>query len=1098
MKKNECSDGRNVRKRWRTMLIFFLLTILGPPLSVWAGVPQQQNYLVKGAVTDARGVPLPGVTVRFDATGIGVASDNDGQFTLSLPRLSGMLTFSFVGYKTLKIAYKSGVFLKVRMEEEVAALDEVQVVAYGTQMKRDAVGSVASVRLDNALDLPAGTMDNLLQGRMAGVNVDVKGGEMGRGSVTKIRGTTGFSNNPGDELPLYVVDGVPVDARVSAMTGFNPLAELNPADIESVSVLKDASAAAMYGSRAANGVVIITTRRGKYNQRATVTASVSHSLTFRPYLPVLHGGNLERRMRMEALGNYASAFWDEEAGNYRYPTSYEDAYANNAHYNYFWNRGEGAGVAVLQDSLNAYYRNATNLYDYYFRTARATDANLRVAGGSERMNYSLGLGYYTAQGVLIRSGMDRASFLANAGMRPVARLEADFGIYAAYTRYDRSDAGQDLFHEENNNTLEQIPAVIFDRSTLLPGPGHPAFEELMQRQNSVEEKNDSYSLRATLGLEYTFIDGLSLKVSGGLNYSQQNLNVFKPSQLDEYEETYSYNGVRRKTLLLNENLLRYGRTFRDHHTAEVLLGFSVQADRENTVYGYGKGAPSDLIHYVGWSGNVYETTDKRNLKDFRTDFQESVLLGLFARLNYNYRHKYFFSVSVRRDASSIFGENVRWGTFPAYAVGYTFTEEPWMEWGRDILDFGKLRLSYGKTGRHFDNPYIAGGELTISNAFLGDLGTAPEWFYGLSNSRLTWEETGQWNVGTDLNFFGDRLRVTADYYYRYTDKLLFNILLPNHAGYSYQWRNAYAISNEGIEFQAEADIIRREHFRWNVGVNIAKNWNRLEKSTNGRDFQNRNGRFTNNLSVIGKPLNGLYVYDDRGIYQSADEVPLYWRDGRLTPLTGSAGTTQFYRPGDRIIVDVDGNGRIETTASLAEDRIYAGSPLPVAHGGITTDLRWRNFDLEGVFNFVLKRHILNTETVSLGTVITANPEDMATPVYGEIDPGDFWREGGDKAVYPANRAEAGLLNFAGNLMSNVENVSYLTLKSLTIGYSLPERLAARWGVGARLFISGQNLFTLTNYSGGDPLKAPSDTGVDSPRYYPTARRLTVGLTLTLK
>lgn len=1095
MKKNERSHGRSMRKRRLIVIIFLLFAVIDMPLSLSAEIPQRQTYLIKGCVTDINGVSLPGVTIRLEGASVGMASDNEGKFILNLPQASGKLIFSFVGYKTLKVTYKADVFLNARMEEAIAALDEVQVVAYGSQLKRDAVGSVASIRLDNALELPAGTMDNLLQGRMAGVNVDVKGGEMGRGSVTKIRGTTGFSNNPGDELPLYVVDGVPMDARVSAMTGFNPLAELNPSDIESVSVLKDASAAAMYGSRAANGVIIITTRKGKYNQRAAVTASISHGITFRPYLPVLHGGNLERRLRLEALANYSSVLRDKETGEYRYPVSYEDAYRNNVDYNYFWNKGNGRDVPVLQDSLNSYYRNSTNLYDYYFQTSHKTDANLKVTGGSERVNYSLGLGYYDAEGILIRTGMKRASFLSNLGIKPVRNLEIKAGLYLAYVKYKRADLGQDLFHQENNNNLEQIPALIFDRSTLLPGPGHPVFEELIRKENSVQEKNNSYNFRGTLELGYTLFHDLTFRVSGAVNYSQQNLNVFKPSDLDAYGETYSYGGIQRKILLMNENLLSWRHVFAGLHDVEALAGFSLQSDEASTIYGYGKNAPSNLIHYVTWNGKVYNTESKRDLKDFLTNLEESTMVGLFARLNYNYRHRYFVSVSVRRDASSIFGEKVRWGTFPSYAVGYTFTEEPWMAWIRPVVDYGKLRLSYGKTGRHFNDPYIAGGKLQISKPFLGHLGVEPELFYGLSNSRLTWEETGQWNVGADVNLFGSRVKMTADYYYRYTDKLLFDIVLPgNHNGYVNQWQNAYAISNEGVEFQFSADVLRRNDWEWKLEFNIAKNWNRLEKSTNKRDFQNRHGRFTNNLSIIGKPLNGIYVYQDKGIYQDQSEVPYYWQNGKKVPLMGTAGN-QFYRPGDRRLTDTDGNGQMGAYLNMMEDRVYAGSPLPLVNGGINSELKWKNFDLSCLFNFVLKRHILNTEKASWGTGISAKPEDMARPVYGDIDLGKFWKYPGDKAVYPANRAEAGLLNFATNIMSNVENVSYISLKSLVLGYTLP---AGKAGVGMRFFVSGQNLFTLTNYSGGDPLKVPSDTGVDSPRYYPTARVLSLGVSFILK
>ena len=1106
MKKNDSKD--RVRHRLCSYYrLSVLLAILSLPnsLSVNANtyhhpddkiIQQKQGYTINGRVTDSKNIPLPGVTVLLNGSSIGVATDNEGNFSLSVPEQTGVLTFSFVGYKPQKITFSANKPLTVKMEEDIQSLDEVRVVAYGKQSKRDMVGAMSVIQSEDLKDIPSASVVNLLQGKVPGMNVTtISGGPGGGGNSVTIRGYNSLSIENTRRLsnPLWVIDNVPVADFTSPITGTNSIAEIDPNDIETITVLKDAASASIYGSRAANGVILVTTKQGRYNQRPKISFNVAHSIAFRPSLPKLTTGNAERRLRIQALQNFRKSFYDAASDSYRYPDSYWDSYLNGVDYDYFWNRGEGADVPILQDSLNSFYNNSTNLFDYYFQTAHTTDANIQINGGSEHIAYNVGLGYYKEKGVLINTDFSRIKLISNLSMKPLPRMEANLRTSLTYTNRSRAGKGNSVYVNPADNDIEKIPSELLTTSTLLPGPGSAAFDELTKRYKETLEKNDAYRIRASFDLSYEFIKGLTLKSSASVDFSQQNQNQFLPSSLDQYNETFSSGQIGRNITLLNENLLTYKHTFAESHNLDVLLGFSVQSDEMHSLGGYGKRAPSDLIHYVPWYENVYDTEAGRILKDFTSDFEKSTMVGLFGRINYNYKQKYLASVTVRRDASSKFGEDVRWGTFPSYALGYAFSEESFMDWSRSVLDYGKIRLSYGKSGRQFDQPYISYGLLEPGNAFLGHPTIQPVLRDGLMNRELTWEETDQFDAGLDLDFFQHRLGITFDYYHRYTDKLLYKVILPgNYNGYEKQWQNAYGILNEGIEFQIKADIIRSEKLTWNVTFNIAKNWNMLKKSNNNTDFQTPSS--LNNINVIGKPLNGIYVFKDAGYYQQANEVPWMWINGKRVPLQG-AGVNQIYQPGDRIYTDMDGNGKIMSEYPLWEDRVYAGSPLPKVQGGIVSSLNWKGFDVNMSFSYVLGRHILNTRSASVGTSLGLTKMDIAKPVFDNIGKITFWEKPGDFADYPVNRLESGLQNFATNIYSNVEKVNYLKMKTLTVGYTLPESIKKKLGFSTRVFVSAENLFTITNYSGSDPETVDLVTGVDDLSNYPLARKFTIGLTV---
>ena len=789
------------------------------------------------------------------------------------------------------------------------------------------------------------------------------------------------------------------------------------------------------------------------------------------------------------MKNYAGVYYDRETDSYRYP----EGYALGKPYDYFWNEGNGADMTVYQDSLNPFYNNSTDLMAYYLRPAHATNANIQVRGGAEGIAYSVGLGFYDEAGTLRGTGNRRFSAFSNLAFKPARHLYGNFRFYLAYIDNNRSRKGVDAFNP-TPTAYSTLPDFLFT-STVLPGPGTPYFGELTRRYESTKEKNDSYKLRTSFDLTYEIIDGLALKSSVAVDYIQNNQNVFLPKEVTEYGKTYSSGTIARHLMVLNENLLTYRRTFGSSHTADLLLGFSVQQDEMNNNTGKALGAASNTIHYAPWYSQVYDAEARLDLKDYYSDYEKKTMVGLFGRLNYNYRERYYAGFTLRRDASSTFGEAVRWGWFPSYFVGWTFTEEPFMQALKPWLSYGKLRFSQGRTGRIFEYPYLAQGELDQGDPYMGHPTVVPEWRAGVSNSGLTWERTTEYDAGLDLGLLDNRIGLTFDYYLKRTRGLLYNPPTPGtHTGFLAPWRNMYGIDNEGVELEVKGELVRGRAWQWNLSFNVSKNWNRLARSLNGRDFQNTDARFANNISVIGLPLYGIYAFDDRGIYGSQGEVPYYYEDGVKKYLRGEGSA--YYRAGDRIITDTDGNGQVYYYGTLAEDRVYIGSPLPQFQGGISTDLAWKGLDVTVLFNFVCRKWVLDAARgASLGTYLALNPADMARPYLVGSLGGLFWEHPGDGAPYPANRMENGLYNFATNLASNAQRISYLKLQAVTVGYTLPEAVRKAVGFGARIFVSAENLFTLTDYRGGDPETVDPYTGVDNYNAYPLSRRFTIGLTL---
>lgn len=1049
---------------------------------------QVKEYLIKGKITDSKGIPLPGVSVQLEGTSIGVASDVEGNFVIRLPVNKGNLMLSFIGFRKKKIPFEGGKTLTVKMEEEVASLDEVTVRAYGTQKKRVSTSAISSVKGEDIQELPTYSLESLLQGRMAGVEINnMSGSPGGGGSVVAIRGYNSLFNSKGESedreysTPLYVVDGVPIDAFTSPITGSNTLSDIDPATIESVEVLKDAASAAIYGSRAGNGVILITTKKGRAG-KGKLTANVSYSASWLPETPVQTGGNAERRFFLKLLEGARGAYYDETTGQWKMTGSYEEVFnsldPDGPLYDYFWGgRFEAGKNRILQDSLNPFYNNSTDWWRYLYHTAKVLNANVQASGGSETVQYMVGAGYFKEEGIVVGTDFQRFNLTANLTAHPMPQLRMDFRTSFTYSDRSRGD-------KTNGGKIESVGANPMHDASLYPGDGYIR-EHMLEELNGLIEKNNSYSFRTNLLLDYHILKNLDISVSGALSFNQQNQNKFTPSTYSSLYLPFSKSegSIGRNLQIQNEDLLHYTAKWHEDHAFDVLLGFSLIKNQKFTNSGSGEGGPSDYVHYVGSSGwgdanGILHTgtTTTRSAFRYGSKLEEDILCSYFGRLSYNYKEKYLFEATIRRDGSSVFGENVRWATFPSVAIGWAFSEEPFMKhlyW----LSFGKIRASWGRSGQKFSQPYLAYGLFSPDiYTFLGTSGMKPNKDGGVINRKLSWEETDQYDIGLDIDFLDYRLKFVVDYYYRYTKGLLSRVELSGNVNYfEDQWRNAMAISNEGLEVELQADILRETAVKLRMRVTAARNWNMFRKSYDGYDY---------NEQIIGKSLYQIMAYKTDGYYKSLDEVPYTYNAKGKKQLLYSGTEQGVFLPGMRKIIDIDGNGEINT-----DDQYYAASPLPKASGGIFFEVKWKEFDLNLAFNYSIGRHIYNTYKYSS---FQPSPVD-SHPLM--VDLRDFNPDNYPYLMYYRDNDTqyASALNVFD---SEIEKVHMLRLKQLTLGYNLKQSLAKKVGMtSARLFITAENLFLLTNYSGLDPEIVNIYEGFDSLSSYPLPRKFTVGLTV---
>lgn len=987
---------------------------------------QQQAKTVTGTVTDVSGEPIIGANIRIKRTTTGTITDIDGNFSIKAEPQS-VIEVSYIGYLTQETVINNQKSIRFLLKEDTKTLDEVVVIGYGVQKKADLTGSVANINTEKLNTQSNANIGQALQGKIAGVDIVSQGGAPGSGTRIMVRGI-GTLNNAS---PLYIVDGMYM----------NSIDHINPNDIASIDVLKDASSAAIYGSRAANGVIIVTTKEGSNTEgKPIIDLSVNLGIsTASKFLDML-----------DAKG------WAEVTTIAR----------------------QAIGKPALDMATDLANKPDNDWQDIMFRPALMQNYNLSVKGGGKYSTYYTGLGYFNQDGIVKGTNYQRYNIQSKNDYKR--------GIFSAGTNLIISFSHDKPLHQELRGgmigtILQSVPTLEKYDDTREGGYGgtygdvvnipHPL---AIIDDNIMDRYNENVKIFANLYAQIELFKGLKYKLNLTPDFSFERYKNY----LNKYDFGLATNSItqlterqRRRRNILVENLLTFDRTFGEHKIS-ALAGYTYQDSRFRHIQAYGEGLPQGLEEIDA------ATTNRSN----EGNSWRSVLTSILGRVFYSYQNKYLFTATIRRDGSSKFGKNNRYGYFPSFSLGWNVAEEKFME-NVHWLDQLKLRGGYGVLGnQEIDNYQYSSTITTGINYPDGNGGLLQGAFpKNFANPDIKWEETAMTNVGIDFMAFNNRLSLTADYYVKNTKDILLTVPIPiSSGGANDPIRNAGKIRNNGFEFnlgwmdQPNPDI--------SYGINLIGSFNKNKVIAMGSESGSIKGGSTNqNITTsetkAGYPIGGYWLISTAGYFNSQEEVDAYAKDGKkIQPAA---------EPGDIKFVDANNDGVIND-----DDRVFQGSPFPDFTFALNGNMRYKNFDLSIGLQGVLGNKIYNATRQTLEDV-TKGSNFLASCL-------DYWTPENKNASHPRLTWDDPNRNTRAESDRYLENGSYLRLRSVQLGYTFPQT----WFKGAiqhaRVYINAENLFTITSYSGYSP-----DVNADNANYrgfdnfiYPTNRTFMLGLNVT--
>lgn len=1021
----------------RFLLFVFALVIAGTGANLYAsGVndSMQRKMQVSGKILDETNEPLPGVNVIEKGTSNGIVTGADGTFHISVSDKDAVLAFSYIGYTTQEIKVGNRTVINVSLKEDTQNLDEVVVVSYGQQLKREVTGAIVQQKADKMQDMPVGQFAQQLQGKMAGVQVTQHTGRIGHGMTFKIRGAASLSSG---NQPLFVIDGVPVAFDIN---------NINPAEIESFSVLKDAAASALYGSRAANGVILITTKKAKAGE-----------------------------FRVEASGNFGIQAIPQK-GRREMMTAREFAEFQNEYYE---DRVKYEGYTGKLDPLYENperYGEGTNWFDEMTCTAPVQKYDLSLFSANEKSSTSAIFGYFKQEGVVIETQTQLISLRLNQSYNVHKKVKIGFNLAPSYKLDDNARLDTEGVNDLFNKGMQSSPlAVVYDEHGDMPllVNTSPMLNNINPVKKLKETKDDYKTLRmlANAYVDIEIIDGLNLSSNASTDMTWESRNYFQPGSLAINGVASGNSNYYQALAWTSETNLTYNKEFLEHHKIEALAGFSAHKNQRESNTLTGSPYSTDKIPYLSAATTI--TAGSGN-------FAEYAMLSYIGRLNYSFRGKYLLSGAIRRDGCSRFGANQRWGSFPSVSAGWVMSEESFME-NIQPVDMLKLRASYGVTGNFNIGNYTHIATISNYNYILGDALTPGATIGGMSNSELAWERTKQFNIGFDLSLFSNRLFFTYDYYDKTTDNMIQARPLPRESGFTSVTDNVGVLDFWGHEIS----IGYRNQFgdlNWNSSFNISFDRNEIKELVDP-GFIDRNNSAASSYwrNQEGHSLGEFYGYIFEGLYKDEEDLNNSPRPA-LNNVVSDVGTIKMR--------DVSGpddvpDGKIDTY-----DRTFIGDPNPDFLFGFTNDFTYGNFDLNISMSGSYGGKICDGLIQYLGN------QDGAFNILAGTK--DRWRspENPGSGFNPRTLTNSTVMQRYVN-SGWIKNGSYLSVKNITLGYTIPFRSTAVFK-NLRVYGSVQNAFVFTNYSGGNPevsLDANTDSrqiGVDE-NSYPVARTFSMGL-----
>ena len=1051
---------KNIIQFRLTVLLFLFLII---PLSAFA-----QKTTIKGTVTDTNHETLTGVTVMELGTSNGTTTNLNGSYEIQVSN-NATLVYSFMGFKSKSVQIKGLQVVNVVLDEEVLGLKELVVVGYGTMKRTDLTGAVVSVNSEAINRTVSTSLDQALQGRAAGVQIQQNTGIPGGSTSIRIRGIN--SLNASNE-PIFVIDGVIIDGSTGSGTD-NALSSINPSDILSMDVLKDASATAIYGSRASNGVIMITTKRGKSGE-----AKVSYNG---------YTGWQEMNKKLDLL--------------------------NLQEYAILKNARTQAGIVMGDDNFVRpdLLDEGTDWQDELFSKALMTSHNLSITGGSDKSTYAIGAGYLNQDGIAIGSGFKRYNLRSNIDTQVKKWLKGGINFALSNSNQVITVADESLI----KTALKQTPNVaVRNAEGTYDGPDT---DEYVQN-NPVglaminENYNEKTGIRGNTYLEATILKGLTYKTEVSFDYGMSNTYKFNPSytfgaisttqESVESERSKSYS-----KFWTWHNIINYNRTFADIHSVNFMLGQEMQKSQWEYLYGYRSGFITNVAHDL-------DAGDATKAKNHGSSGASSIL-SYFGRMFYSYNDRYLLTATLRRDGSSKFAEGNRWGWFPSAALAWKVSNESFLK-NNDVINNLKIRLGWGSVGNQ---------NIPDNYAYTSTMASvATNWGTGMlsgntANPDLQWETTYSSNLGVDINLFNNRIEFIGDVYYKKTNNLLLRLPLPSYVGTSGQgsttppWANIGSLENKGIELTLNTVNIDKKSFSWKSNFVFSLNRNKVlsldtKSSILDREIQEGSEKTIVTRTAVGHSIGQFYGYKVIGRFEKATDF--YYKDenGKVQPTAIPEGMTISETGvwiGDYIFEDINKDGVISEL-----DRTYIGNPEPKFTYGIGNTFTFGNLDMTVFVNGSYGNEVVNyqrrwlenpRENTNLLEKATHYAVLTKINEAGPVDYRNIYISGGDADMCRMAASSASSTSNFRYSDKFVEDGSYLRIQNISLGYNLPRKWLKKIAFeNLKIYANLQNLYTFTAYKGYDPEIGSNNqdallTGIDNARY-PSPRIYTFGLNLT--